>query len=63
MEFESEILPAGNPDSSQKQHALAAAEFSRTVNPRWPSEAESSPPTTTELPANLAEAGKLVKDA
>jgi hypothetical protein len=22
MEFESEIVPSGNPDSSQKQHAL-----------------------------------------
>jgi hypothetical protein len=23
MEFESEIVPSGNPDSTQKQHALA----------------------------------------
>jgi hypothetical protein len=25
MEFESEIVPSGNPDSSQKQHALGIA--------------------------------------
>jgi hypothetical protein len=42
---------------------LAAADISRKVNRRWPSEAESSLPTATELAANLAEAGKLVEDA
>jgi hypothetical protein len=26
MEFESEILPAGNPDSGKKQHALGSVE-------------------------------------
>jgi len=42
MELESEIAPTGNPDSSQKQHALEAAKaFARSERDK-----EKRPPDT-----------------
>jgi hypothetical protein len=39
MDFESEILPTGNPDSGKKQHALGVS-FQEVVHPVLSEEAE-----------------------